>query len=133
MEAYNFAEIRTPIFEETYLFARSIGGETDIVAKEMFSFEDRASGRLAELKDIIALRTSNSSAGLDAFITEATEFIELATESSRRGDIPPIDPERIEALRSNVAGLEKAAQQRPVDRGIVQMLSNGIKGVVYIT
>jgi histidyl-tRNA synthetase len=41
MEAYNFAEIRTPIFEETELFARSIGVETDVVSKEMFSFEDR--------------------------------------------------------------------------------------------
>src|SRR5690348_12921133 len=41
MEAYNFHEIRLPIFEETELFARSIGGETDVVAKEMYTFEDR--------------------------------------------------------------------------------------------
>jgi histidyl-tRNA synthetase len=39
--SYNFAEIRLPIFEETELFARSIGTETDVVSKEMFSFEDR--------------------------------------------------------------------------------------------
>ena len=39
---YNFHEIRTPIFEETQLFARSVGEETDIVAKEMFRWEDRA-------------------------------------------------------------------------------------------
>jgi histidyl-tRNA synthetase len=39
--AYNFHEIRTPIFEETQLFARSVGEETDIVSKEMFSWEDR--------------------------------------------------------------------------------------------
>lgn len=38
MEAYNFAEIRTPIFEETELFARSIGVDTDVVNKEMFTF-----------------------------------------------------------------------------------------------
>jgi len=44
MEAYNFAEIRTPIFEETELFARSIGVETDVVSKEMYSFEDRLYG-----------------------------------------------------------------------------------------
>src|SRR2546421_11938354 len=31
---YNFQEIRTPIFEDTQLFARSVGEETDIVAKE---------------------------------------------------------------------------------------------------
>jgi histidyl-tRNA synthetase len=47
--AYNFHEIRTPIFEETQLFARSVGEETDIVAKEMYSWWDRgrASGSLS--------------------------------------------------------------------------------------
>jgi histidyl-tRNA synthetase len=46
--AYNFQEIRTPIFEETELFARGVGEETDIVAKEMFTWEDR--GRAASDK-----------------------------------------------------------------------------------
>ncbi len=40
--AYNFHEIRTPIFESTELFARGVGEETDIVSKEMFTWEDRA-------------------------------------------------------------------------------------------
>ena len=44
MEAYNFHEIRLPIFEETELFARSIGGETDVVSKEMYTFLDRPGG-----------------------------------------------------------------------------------------
>ena len=39
-ETYGFHDIRTPIFEETDLFARSVGADTDIVAKEMFSFRD---------------------------------------------------------------------------------------------
>lgn len=39
--AYNFQEIRLPLFEETELFARSVGADTDIVSKEMYSFEDR--------------------------------------------------------------------------------------------
>lgn len=38
--AYNFQEIRTPIFESTELFARGVGEETDIVAKEMYTWED---------------------------------------------------------------------------------------------
>jgi histidyl-tRNA synthetase len=37
---YNFHEIRTPVFEETQLFARSVGEETDIVSKEMFTWVD---------------------------------------------------------------------------------------------
>ncbi len=39
--AYNFQEIRTPIFESTELFARGVGEETDIVAKEMYTWFDR--------------------------------------------------------------------------------------------
>jgi histidyl-tRNA synthetase len=38
---FNYKEIRTPVFEETSLFARSIGEETDIVGKEMYTFEDK--------------------------------------------------------------------------------------------
>ena len=37
---YSFGEIRTPIFEDTSLFARSVGEETDIVSKELYSWED---------------------------------------------------------------------------------------------
>ena len=40
-EAYCYNEIRTPIFEETSLFARGIGQNTDIVGKEMYTFEDK--------------------------------------------------------------------------------------------
>ncbi|MCG6658551.1 histidine--tRNA ligase [Halomonas campisalis] len=41
MRRYGYAEIRTPIVEQTALFARSIGEVTDIVEKEMYTFEDR--------------------------------------------------------------------------------------------
>ncbi len=40
-ELFNYKEIRTPIFESTELFARSIGSSTDIVSKEMYTFPDR--------------------------------------------------------------------------------------------
>jgi histidyl-tRNA synthetase len=39
-ETYGFRDIRTPIFEETSLFARAVGADTDIVGKEMFTFYD---------------------------------------------------------------------------------------------
>ncbi len=41
LQAYGYAEIRTPIVEQTELFKRSIGEVTDIVEKEMYTFEDR--------------------------------------------------------------------------------------------
>jgi histidyl-tRNA synthetase len=43
---YGYREIRTPVFEPTELFARGIGQETDIVSKEMYTFEDRDGGSL---------------------------------------------------------------------------------------
>jgi histidyl-tRNA synthetase len=41
---FHFGEIRLPIFEPTELFARAVGGDTDIVGKEMYSFVDRPEG-----------------------------------------------------------------------------------------
>lgn len=46
---YGYREMRTPIFEQTTLFARGIGGETDVVSKEMYTFEDR-DGELLTLR-----------------------------------------------------------------------------------
>jgi histidyl-tRNA synthetase len=42
MESYGFREIRLPIFEETELFARSVGADTDIVSKEMYTFSEQS-------------------------------------------------------------------------------------------
>ena len=39
--AYRYSEIRTPIFEQTELFQRTVGDATDLVQKEMYTFEDR--------------------------------------------------------------------------------------------
>lgn len=38
---YGFKEIRTPVFEHTELFVRSVGDETDVVSKEMYTFDDK--------------------------------------------------------------------------------------------
>src|SRR5882762_3670222 len=43
---YGYGEIRTPLVEETQLFARGVGAETDIVSKEMYTFDDRDGGSL---------------------------------------------------------------------------------------
>ncbi|MFN8945761.1 MAG: ATP phosphoribosyltransferase regulatory subunit, partial [Pseudobdellovibrionaceae bacterium] len=40
-KTYDFEEIVTPIFEFTHVFKRSLGETTDIVSKEMYTFEDR--------------------------------------------------------------------------------------------
>lgn len=58
---YNYQEIRTPIFEETALFARGVGQETDIVSKEMYTWEDRDGTSLT-------LRPENTASVIRAYI-----------------------------------------------------------------
>jgi histidyl-tRNA synthetase len=65
--AYNLQEIRTPIFEDTQLFARSVGEETDIVSKEMYTWEDR--GRAAsDQGQSLTLRPENTAGVVRAYI-----------------------------------------------------------------
>jgi histidyl-tRNA synthetase len=60
---YDYGEIRTPIFEETDLFVRSVGEETDIVSKEMYTFEDKGGRSLT-------LRAEGTAPSVRAFIEE---------------------------------------------------------------
>jgi histidyl-tRNA synthetase len=64
---YNFGEIRTPIFEDTSLFARGVGEETDIVSKEMFTWEDRARAQ-SEKPQSLTLRPENTAGVVRAYI-----------------------------------------------------------------
>ena len=52
--SYGYSEIRTPIFENTNLFSRSIGEDTDIVSKEMYSWKDRSGGSLTLRPELTA-------------------------------------------------------------------------------
>src|SRR5579871_6073124 len=64
---YGFGEIRTPIFEATELFARGVGEETDIVAKEMFTWEDKARAA-SEKGQSLTLRPENTAGVVRAYI-----------------------------------------------------------------
>ena len=61
MNDFNYKEIRTPVFEQTSLFARSIGELTDIVTKEMYTFLDRS-------EESLTLRPEGTAATLRAYI-----------------------------------------------------------------
>jgi len=60
-DSYGYEEIRLPIFERTELFARSIGEATDIVQKEMYTFQDRGG-------DSVTLRPEATAGLLRAYI-----------------------------------------------------------------
>ena len=63
-QLFNYKEIRTPIFEETALFARGIGEETDIVSKEMYTFKDRS-------ETSVTLRPENTAGVVRSFIEQS--------------------------------------------------------------
>ena len=58
---YGYGEVRTPVFEETELFKRSVGEETDIVSKEMYTFLDKSDRSLT-------LRPESTAAVLRAYV-----------------------------------------------------------------
>ena len=64
---YNFGEIRTPVFEDTALFSRGVGEETDIVSKEMYTWEDRARAQ-SEKPQSLTLRPENTAGVVRAYI-----------------------------------------------------------------
>jgi histidyl-tRNA synthetase len=64
---YNYHEIRTPIFEDTQLFSRSVGEETDIVSKEMFTWEDKARAQ-SEKAQSLTLRPEATAGVVRAYI-----------------------------------------------------------------
>src|SRR3954468_420540 len=64
---FNFHEIRTPVFESTELFARGVGEDTDIVSKEMFTWEDRARAQ-SEKSQSLTLRPENTAGVVRAYI-----------------------------------------------------------------
>jgi len=61
LAAYHFGEIRTPILEQTSLFARSVGEDTDIVGKEMYTFTDPS-------QDSLTLRPEATASVVRAYI-----------------------------------------------------------------
>jgi histidyl-tRNA synthetase len=123
-DGFNFREIRLPIFEDTSLFARSVGGETDIVSKEMYTFEDK-SGAASQAGDLISLRPEATASTMRAYIEHGMhtlpgnvklyymgpmfrrerpqkgryrQFYQIGAEVLGQSDAPAIDAEVMEML-----------------------------------
>jgi len=63
LSRYGFELIHTPVLEESRLFARAVGEETDIVGKEMYAFEDRGG-------KVLALRPENTAGAVRAYVEQ---------------------------------------------------------------
>jgi histidyl-tRNA synthetase len=72
-ESFNFQEIRTPVLEQTDLFARAVGTDTDIVGKEMFTFPERRDPNApvspeASSADLVTLRPEATASVVRSYI-----------------------------------------------------------------
>ena len=116
-EDYGFQEIRVPIFEFTELFARSIGASTDIVEKEMYTFEDRDGKK-------ITLRPEGTAGVVRAFIEHKLYADRQLTKLSYRG--PMFRHERPQKGRFRQfyqIGIEAIGSDHPhVDIEVIAML-----------
>jgi histidyl-tRNA synthetase len=86
---FGFSEIRVPIFEQTELFARSVGQETDIVSKEMYTFEDYETTDLAELRALVLTYAPPDNINDPfEFLGLMNEFLLVSDGEFRKGSIP---------------------------------------------
>ncbi|MDF1562271.1 MAG: histidine--tRNA ligase [Deltaproteobacteria bacterium] len=90
-DRYGYGELRTPLLEETRLFARSIGDETDIVGKEMYTFPDRKG------KKQLSLRPEGTASAVRAYIQHSVHGAEPVTRWWYFG--PMYRHERVQAGR----------------------------------
>ena len=132
---FGFGEIRPPTFESTDLFARAVGGETDIVSKEMYSFADRD-------ESSISLRPEATASVCRAYIEHGMQqlpqpvklyylgpmfrrerpqkgryrqFYQIGAEVLGGGDAPAIDAEVIEMVMTFFDRLELSGVQLDIN------------------
>jgi len=99
--SYGYDEIRLPIFEPTELFARSVGLDTDIVSKEMYSFEDHPFADLEGLKAQIRTRPIGlvNLTNLGLFDKDLEDFVPKVQQAFDRGEISK-SPENVKMIET---------------------------------
>jgi histidyl-tRNA synthetase len=132
---FGFGEIRLPIFEQTDLFARAVGADTDVVSKEMYSFIDNAVPRVGLLADVITswadpLKDEEQFRAYQRYVKDFVQELKRAIDS---GEIPGSEAnkhalqevgERFEAL-SNTS-LENL-QSRQLALGCIRAIYLGVR------
>jgi histidyl-tRNA synthetase len=132
---YNFHEIRTPMFEQTQLFARSVGEETDIVSKEMYTWED--SGRAASEKgQSLTLRPEATAGIVRAYIEhdlDRTGFLQklyLVGPMFRRERPQKGRYRQFYQIDAEVIGPPTAGSESPsVDAELLEMLATFLERI----
>lgn len=114
---YGYAEVRTPVVEPTQLFVRSIGEATDIVEKEMYTFEDRGEGHLT-------LRPEGTAGAVRAYVEHAVSGREPISKWSYLGPMFRRErPQRGRYRQFWQAGLECFGDPGPyVDAEMIELV-----------
>jgi histidyl-tRNA synthetase len=99
---FGFGEIRLPIFEPTELFARAVGGETDIVSKEMYTFEDHDFSEIDKLRTILLFRSPDiyNPHSISLYKNQLAEFLGAFEAGLAKNETP------IPATSNNLRALE---------------------------
>jgi histidyl-tRNA synthetase len=126
---YGFGEIRPPIFERTELFARAVGGETDIVSKEMYSFEDRD-------ETSVSLRPEATASVCRAYIEHGMHalpqpvklyytgpmFRRERPQKGRYRQFYQMGAEVLEAIQPGQGGAKDILKDAATDAGVIEMV-----------
>jgi histidyl-tRNA synthetase len=138
---FGFGEIRLPIFEATELFARAVGGETDIVSKEMYTFDDRD-------ETTVSLRPEATASVCRAFIEHGMHALPQAVklyylgpmfrrerpQKGRYRQFYQIGAEVLEAITPNTDATKTIGKDAAVDAEVIEMVMTyfarlGLEGV----
>ena len=136
---YGFGEIRTPLFEATELFVRGVGEETDVVSKEMYTWEDRARAA-SEKAQSLTLRPENTAGVVRAYIEHGMDkagglrklfYIgpQFRRERPQRGRYRQFWQIGAEVLGPPASGAESAVRDAEVLEMLASMLDElGVRG-----
>ena len=126
--AYGYQRVRLPVLERTELFSRSIGELTDIVSKEMYTFEDR-DGESVTLRPEATAGVVRAALEQRTAAQPATEALvqrpDVPAREAAEGALPPIP-----SAQRRSARLRRARDRRGADRALGAALEElGIKSV----
>jgi histidyl-tRNA synthetase len=133
--AYHFAEIRIPIVEKTDLFSRSIGETTDIVEKEMYTFEDRDS-RSNEATDAtkLTLRPEGTAGVVRAYVEAEMYKVEPVRKLYYMGPMFRRErPQKGRMRQFHQIGAEALGRSDPFIDAEILLLLNDFFGAVGLT
>ena len=134
-DAYHFAEIRIPIVEKTDLFSRSIGETTDIVEKEMYTFEDRDS-RSNEATDAtkLTLRPEGTGGVVRAYVEAEMYKVEPVRKLYYMGPMFRRErPQKGRMRQFHQIGAEALGRSDPFIDAEILLLLNDFFGAVGLT